>query len=192
MPASLTPFTFEAPDLIEPLTGFRCWRVVGGRLRSPYLPVFWDEPLLPAQCHRQATAANDVLPPHHPPSALCGCGIHAYHEPNLDFPTVDYRGVTGIVTLRGKVAVEGEGMRAELARVEALGFYSRWSRRQKRDVTAIAGQLQVDLVDLEDLPSAVGDYGRPLLPHLLSRARAAEPTSRRDRPQTGGRLTPVG
>jgi hypothetical protein len=193
MPDSITPFTFESPDLIEPLTGFRSWRTDGDRLRSPYLPVYWDERLVPARCHRQATGASGVLPPHTPPYGPCGCGIHAYHEPNLDFPAVDYRGVTGIVTLRGRVAVGPEGMRAELARVEALGFYSRWSRRQKRDVSAIAERLGVDLVELDDLSDAAQDYGRPLLPHSLSRARAAEPAPLTgSRSQTGEHLTVIG
>jgi hypothetical protein len=193
-PGSITPFTFEAPDLIEPLTGFRCWRTDGGRLRSPYLPVYWDERLLPARCHRQATGTIGAFPPHTPPNAPCGCGIHAYHEPNLDFPTVDYRGVTGIVTLRGRVTVRPEGMRAELARVEALGFYSRWSRRQKRDVSVIADRLGVDLVDLDDLSSAAQDYGRQLLPDALAGARAAErtPLTGNRRQQNGDRLTLVG
>jgi hypothetical protein len=169
----------EAPDLIEPLTAFRCWRVIDGRLRSPYLPAFWDERLLVARCHSEATGAGAGLLPHSPPITSCDCGIHAYPEPNIEFPTVDYRGVSGIVTLRGRVLVGPRGMRAELARLEALGFYSRWSRRQKREVSAIADRLEVDLVDLDDLANAAPDYGRPLDPELLSRVRAADPSPQR-------------
>src|SRR5688572_2519301 len=75
MPDSITPFTLESPDLIEPLTGFRCWRTDGDRLRSAYLPVYWDERLLPARCHRQAASESGGHPPHIPPYAPCGCGI---------------------------------------------------------------------------------------------------------------------
>jgi hypothetical protein len=153
-----------APDLTEPLTAFRRWRVVDGRLRSPYLPVFWDEPVLAARCRHDHSA----------PDPSCGCGIHAYNEPDLDFPAVDYRGVSGIVTIRGKVAVGADGMRAEAARVEALGVYSRSSGRHKRDVAAIAGQLGVDLVDLDDLAQAAWAYGRPLDPQSLASAAHAE------------------
>lgn len=169
--APLSPEVFadlplEAPDLSEALTGFRRWRVVDGRLRSPYLPVFWDERILAARCYRQESG-DSTLPVHTPPFAHCSCGIHAYNEPDLDFPAVDYRGVTGIVTIRGKVAIGPDGMRAELARVEALCVYARWSRRHRRDVLALADRLGIDLVDLDDLADAAERYGRPLLPGSL-------------------------
>jgi hypothetical protein len=153
-----------APDLIEPLTAFRRWRIIDGRLRSPYLPVFWDEPVLAARCPHSHSA----------PNLYCGCGIHAYHEPDLEFPAVDYRGVSGIVTLRGRVAVGADGMRAEAARVEAFGVYSRSSRRHKRELTAVADLLGVDLVDIDDLAEAARAYGRPLDPQSLESAPAAE------------------
>jgi hypothetical protein len=167
----------EAPDLIEPLTAFRCWRTDGLRLRSPYLPVYWDERVLAARCHSQPAAGAPHTPPHGP----CGCGIHAYQEPNLVFPTVDYRGVTGIVTLHGKVEVGPRGMRAELARVEALGFYARWSGRQRDAVAEIAERLEVDLIDLGDLAEAATDYGLPLSPESLVSARAADYAPAADR-----------
>jgi hypothetical protein len=157
--------SLEAPDLIEPLTAFRIWRAIDGRLRSPYAPTFWDERVLPARCQPTSSDRPAHLHAHEPPHAECGCGIYAYHEPELHFPTVDYQGVTGIVTLWGRVEVEPAGMRAEFARVEALGTYSRWSTRQKRAVSAIAGRLGVDLLDLGDLQSAGERYGRRLLPH---------------------------
>jgi hypothetical protein len=173
---------FVAPDLIEPLIAFRRWRAVEGRLRSPYLPVFWDEPVLAARCHF----------PHAAPDLSCGCGIHAHDEPDLDFPAVDYRGVSGIVTLRGRVAVGSAGMRAEAARVEALGIYSRSSRRHKRELAAIADQLGVDLVDLDDLAEAAHAYGRPLEPESLASAQRAEGVgSAVDRVPADGWLTPV-
>jgi hypothetical protein len=162
--SGIVDLPFAAPDLIEPLTAFRRWRVVDGRLRSPYLPVFWDEPVMAARCHHAHSA----------PDPSCGCGIHAYLEPELDFPAVDYRGVSGIVTLRGKVTVGADGMRAEAARVEALGIYSRSSRRHKRDIAAIADRLGVDLVDLDDLTQAARGYGRPLDSQALASAARAE------------------
>jgi hypothetical protein len=168
-----------APDLSEALTAFRRWRVVDGRLRSPYLPVFWDERILAARCYRQESGES-ILPAHTPPFRHCSCGIHAYNEPDLDFPAIDYRGVTGIVTIRGKVAIGPDGMRAELARVEALGIYSRWGRRQRREVDALADRLGIDLVDLDALADAAQCYGRPLLPGSLPAAGVDEKVSRPD------------
>jgi hypothetical protein len=152
-PASLT-----APDLIEPIVAFRSWRAIDDRLRSPYLPVFWDERILAARCRRAR---------HVPPRPGCGCGINAYREPNVAFPTVDYRGVTGIVTLWGMVEIRPEGLRSEFARVEALGFYSRWSNRQQAAVRTIADRLGVELVDHDNLEAAANLYGERL--HAPSR-----------------------
>jgi hypothetical protein len=178
-PELFADLPLEAPDLSEALTAFRRWRVVDGRLRSPYLPVFWDERVLPARCYRQESGES-LVPAHTPPFTHCSCGIHAYNEPDLDFPAVDYRGVTGIVTIRGKVAIGPDGMRAELARVEALGVYSRWSRRQRREVLALADRLGIDLVDLDDLADAAQRYGRLLLPDSMPTAGAGENVSMLD------------
>src|SRR5436190_1880269 len=100
-----------APDLIEPVSAFRNWRLVDGVLRSPYAPVAWPEPVMCARC---------LVASHAAPAAGCDCGVSAYLEPQTRFPTVDFRGVTGIVTLWGHVEVHPGHVRAEYARVEAL------------------------------------------------------------------------
>jgi hypothetical protein len=163
-PADLEAADLEAPDLIEPLVAFRAWRMIDGRLRSPYLPVFWDEPVLAARCRRNVLAPGLSLTAtrHSPPRVGCGCGIHAYHEPDRNFPTVDYRGVTGIVTLWGRIVAQPERLLSEFARIEALGFYSRWSNRQQAAVRTIADKLGVDLVDLDELAAVAKRYGERL------------------------------
>jgi hypothetical protein len=155
-PIGLPSWDPEAPDLIEPLTAFRSWRVVGGRLRSPYQPVFWDEPVLDARCEGRMT---DVHPA---PDPACGCGIYACLAPDPDFPKVDYRAVAGIVTLWGRVEMHDDGMRAEHARVEALAPYSCSSRRLKLAVCSIADHLGIDLVDLDEIEAAAAGYGSRL------------------------------
>jgi hypothetical protein len=160
-PADLVPH-LPAPDLIEPLVAFRSWRAVDGRLRSPYLPVFWEQPVARASCDLGSGRGG-----HAAPAPGCTCGIYAYMKPDLEFPAVDYRGISGIVTLWGNIEVHAAGMRAEHAKVEALGLYSRWSRRHKRAVWAIADRLGVDLVDLDDLDRSADRYGRRLPVDLL-------------------------
>jgi len=161
----LEPGATQAPDLIEPVVAFRSWRAMGARLRSPYVPVFWDTPELTASCSPGADPRIMRLS-HVAPHPHCRCGIYAYLEPDLDFARVDYRGVVGVVTLWGRIEVHGTGMRAQHARVEALAHYSRWHGRQKRAVSTIAHELGVDLVDLPELESAAERYGRRL-PHTL-------------------------
>lgn len=168
------PEDVAAPDFIEPVVGFRSWRAVNGRLRSPYVPVFWDQRQLCAECCPSCAEALDPNCAHHDhvaPQPGCACGIYAYFEPDREFPMVDYQGVAGIVTLWGDIQVHSEGMRAEHAQIEALTLYSRWSTRQKRAVWAIAEQLGVDLVDLDEIEDAAERYGARLEPErLLSEA----------------------
>jgi hypothetical protein len=162
----------RAPDLIEPIVAFRSWRVVDGRLRSVHLPVFWTEREITAECRcGEAPDAGEirrVAPPDHSvPDRGCTCGVYAYFEPDMNFPTVDHQGVTGIVSLWGSIEVHDEGMRAEHALVEALALYSRWSTRQIDAVRQVASDLGVDLVDLDDIAEAARRYGQPITPELV-------------------------
>jgi hypothetical protein len=154
---------FEAPDLVEPVAAYRKWRVVEGRLRSLYLPVFWSARIQRADCR----ASHAGVPPHMAPGSGCTCGIYASHKPDLDFPTIDFRGVAGVVTVWGSIEVHEDGLRAEYAQVEALCLYERWTDRQTHAVRTAAESLGVDLVDLDDLEDAAEGYGKRLDPRLL-------------------------
>jgi hypothetical protein len=154
---------FEAPDLIEPVAAYRKWRVVEGHLRSLYLPVFWTERVQCAVCR----AEQGDGPRHMAPGSACTCGIYASHKPDLEFPTIDYRGVSGVVTVWGSIEVHDDGLRAEYAQVEALCLYERWTDRQAEAVRAAAEALGVDLIDLDYLEGAAERYGRWLDPELL-------------------------
>jgi hypothetical protein len=161
----------RAPDLIEPIVAFRSWRVVDGRLRSVYLPTFWAERQVTADClcaeSPDADAPRTAAAGHGVPDRGCTCGIYAYYQPDVNFPTVDYQGVTGIVSLWGAIEVHDEGMRAQHARIEALALYSRWSTRQIDAVRAVAEDLGVDLVDLDEIEQAARRYGQPITPELV-------------------------
>jgi hypothetical protein len=170
------PFETEPPDLIEPIVGFRNWRIfhdgyAPGQLSSPYFPVTWAAPTLRAECHRLGSAEDLLRKQHAAPAPGCGCGICAYHAPTGEFSKVDYRGVSGIVTVWGRIEVDSEGMRAENARVEAFAVYSRWSRAQREAVARVAGELGVELVDLDELGAAASDYGKPLPTALVEDER---------------------
>ena len=156
----------EAPDLIEPIVGFRNWRIyrtgpATGELSSPYFPVPWRERVVRAECRRWRTPEELLEAAHTAPDAACGCGIRAYHAPLDDFSKVDYQAVSGIVTVWGRIEIAPDEMRAERARVEALAVYHRWSRRQAEAVRATAAALGVDVVDLRDLGAAAAGYGAP-------------------------------
>ena len=163
----------HAPDLIEPVVGFRNWRILRtgparGELSSPYFPVTWSEPVMRAECRRWRTPEALLDTPHAAPQPACGCGICAYHAPTGEFSKVDYRAVSGVVTVWGRIEIGADEMRAELARVEALAMYSRWSRRQRDAVQEVAANLGVELVDLRELGAAAASYGAPPPASLLA------------------------
>jgi hypothetical protein len=165
-----------APDLIEPIVGFRSWRIFRsgdaiGELSSPYFPVTWSERVLRADCRRQRTVEELLEEPHAAPAPGCSCGISAYHEPTTSFSEVDFRAVSGIVTVWGRIELDRGGMRAQLARVEALGLNDRSSRRQQQAVRHVAGDLGVDLINLREVGAAATSYGRPLPRSLLDEER---------------------
>lgn len=162
----------EAPDLVDPIVGFRNWRIyrsgpASNELNSPYFPVPWRERVVRAECRRWRTPEELLGSGHTAPDAGCGCGIRAYHAPLDDFSKIDYQAVSGIVTVWGRIEIGPDEMRAERARIEALALYHRWSRRQTEAVRATAAALEVDLVDLRDLSAAAAGYGAPLPDALL-------------------------
>jgi hypothetical protein len=163
----------HAPDLIEPVVGFRNWRILRtgparGELSSPYFPVTWSEPVMRAECRRWRTPESLLDAPHAAPQPECGCGIRAYHTPTGNFSKFDYRAVSGIVTVWGRIEIGADEMRAELAQVEALAVYSRWSRRQRDAVQEVAANLGAELVDLRELGAAAASYGAPPPASLLA------------------------
>jgi hypothetical protein len=167
----------RAPDLLQPVVGFRDWRVTGDGLESPRTGTVWGSRVIQATCHPR-NVEDFVLPPHEAPHPACNCGVHASHRLNDQAAKVDYRGVSGIVSLWGLIQVHDEGMRAQYARVEALGVYARWTRRQRDAVLEVADRLGCDLVELGDLAEAAARYGAPL-PEVLRHPDGNGAASRR-------------
>jgi len=157
----------------EPIVAYKTWRVVDGELRSRFVPVGWSGPVLEADCFRDLptpfrSTSRYVDAPHVAPHPGCCCGIHAEIAPDLRTPKVDFRGVTGIVALWGRIHDAPGGMlRAEFARVCALGLYAHASPRQRAAVAGVADRFEADLVDLRELQHAAPDYGEVLSPVLL-------------------------
>jgi hypothetical protein len=170
------PGESRLPDLIEPIVGFRNWRIfrtgpAAGELSSPFLPVSWSQRVVRAECRNWRSPDDLLRTPHAAPDPDCGCGIRAYRAPTSDFSKVDYRAVSGIVTLWGRIEIDRGEMRAQLARIEALAVYRRWSRRQQDAVREVASTLGADVVDLHDLDMAAADYGGPPPPALRANPR---------------------
>jgi hypothetical protein len=61
-------------------------------------------------------------------------------------------------------------VRAEYAKVAALGLYEHWTARQRDAVRRVAWRLEADTLDLYDLPAAASMYG----PGLPARRRVSD------------------
>jgi hypothetical protein len=167
----------DAPDLFAPVVAFRDFRLTDDGLASLRTGVVWRDRVLRAECLPQMVE-DFARPPHPCPDRDCGCGIHARHEHSDRAATVDFRGVPAVVTVWGRIMASQAGMRAEYARIEALGTYERWTRRQREGVRAVARELDVDVVDLRRLPEAAARYGSPLPESLLPAGTATTELAR--------------
>jgi hypothetical protein len=129
----------QAPDLIEPIVGWRLWLVVadGGYLwlESMLYPTRWSpRRAVEARCipHRRCYFCNpkeaEGFPTHRAPDADCECGIYAARSPETLAPYLDstYPGRTAVGSVLGQVrlwgtVVEGDrGWRGEYAYPDLL------------------------------------------------------------------------
>ncbi len=175
----------QAPDLIEPIVGWRLWLVVpdGGYLwlesvlyRSRWSPRRPHE----ARCvqHRRCYFCNskevEAYPTHAAPDPECDCGIYAARSPEslaryLD-STYPGRGIVervlGRVRLWGRVVAGEHGWRGQCAYPDALFVPTRTTAGQRMQPTDVAAALR--------------DYGVPVLllgdrttPELIASLREA-------------------
>ena len=152
-----------APDLIEPVIGFRKWRVVRGHISSPFVPLRWDEPVVHARCYPANRSllfgAGWLEAPHDAPHPDCKCGVYAWHDPPQRGPIRDLRQAFGIVSVWGRVEVHVDGMRAEHVRVEALAYEPELGSAHRRTIERIAGDLGVATIPYQELPTAARALG---------------------------------
>jgi hypothetical protein len=124
----------DAPDLFEPVLGWRCWIVVGSSLRSIAMSHVWQAEEQ-AVCKRAETDLyhspwyGETPARHAAPADYCACGLYAYHDPwsaeNHRRKLAETRGwqvVMGAVEMWGNVLVHGTGVRAEHARLLGLAM----------------------------------------------------------------------
>jgi hypothetical protein len=163
-----------APDLAEPVVGFRAWRMVDGLLLSPYIPCRWDGPVMHAECwpaNRALLFGRGWLSgEHESPHPDCRCGIYAYHRPGRQTYFGEFEWTEGVVTVWGRIEAHADGLRAEHARVEALALPSARERDRHRSARVIAERLGVPLVGRGGLEEAAAAFGAPLPAGLLPAA----------------------
>lgn len=137
-----------APDVTEYVIGYRAWRVRrNGKLVSVAAGrMVWAPGVNDASC---------VCAWHAAPAGECSCGLYAFHDP----PPAPSPGIVGAIKARGQLESHHDGFRAQHAEIVALVRRGRQPRR--RELRA-AGIYQVPLVDVQSLPVAAAEHGRPL------------------------------
>lgn len=184
----------QAPDLIQPIVGYRLWRYEAGRFDVRLLPLgvaddamawkAWDgawRRWVTASCRRASEPGSDV------PNERCTCGFYAMKspdEPELLLMLSLHRAssgsepwlgiVLGRVHLAGKVIEHDRGYRAERARIVEL-----IPTTEDRDaVKWIAVRLGLPLgpaVEISDVPEM---FGPELAPQPAGRTRPLGPVER--------------
>jgi hypothetical protein len=159
-----------APDLSAPVAGFRAWRIANGRLVSPYIPCRWEGRVMHARCYdanRVLTRGEGWLDePHGSPHPDCQCGIYAYHSPGLRSYYGEQWWCEGVIAAWGRIEVHADGMRAEFARVEALGVPDLGNPHVRPAVEAIGADLGVPVLAAGELPEMADALGGRI-PHGL-------------------------
>lgn len=145
-----------APDLVEPVLGFRAWHVdrLGGLVPMVFQACTWQPGVNRAECH------VDTHERHFAPQADCTCGIYALHQ----LESLSPREATcfGAIAAWGDIQVHPAGFRAELACVLALAARG-GGRRHRQRMSDAAERYDVPLVGFEDLTAVGLEHARPLL-----------------------------
>jgi hypothetical protein len=145
----------SAPDLVEPLIGYRHWRIDGSALCSPFMTHRWERGVNTAHCD------CDV---HHldpPPGHLCACGLHAWYRPcpRLGYATPGLVG--GAIAMWGAVELHETGVRAQFATIVALVLPMSHTVKRRR-LMDIADALEVEAVPARHLAEAARHHGLPV------------------------------
>jgi hypothetical protein len=156
-----------APDLIQPVVGYRLWRLGTDGLWSPYVEDRWTQGVHTAVCRAQAPVHADASPGHD-----CTCGIYAWYDP---CPILGWAAtrhlVAGAVALWGEIELHPFGMRARHATVVAL-VAPPWPRTKRRRLTDVARDLDVDAVPARRLRTEALRHGAPVPEGMAPTPRA--------------------
>jgi hypothetical protein len=159
-----------APDLIQPVIGYREWLLIGDEILSPLARKPWGAEPMRAECLPECRGARGLWRPASvhsgpAPDPRCVCGIYAFFTPPRRRGRDRLALVRGAVVLWGRIELHRRGMRAEYARVVALAHPP--SRRPSEAVTRVAERLEVAAVPARDLPAVALEHGRPVEASLI-------------------------
>lgn len=184
------------PDLFEEVVGYRTFRLkpVGHNyvLTSPHRTnVVWRSPEMRAECDIPVAVGSVIVPrepkKHSAPQKGCSCGIYSYltptpvqtssslglgdwmryMSPGHPFPGNE---ISALMVSSGTIEVHSTGLRAERARICALGINERLGSDEVVALGEIAKRWDIPVVRQEGLFRLAPEYGRSLDPSMLPKA----------------------
>jgi hypothetical protein len=149
-----------APDFVEPIVGYRAWRLD----RDALVP--WSAGRAGAGAWtpgvNQATCLHTgAHPSQSPPVADCSCGLYALADPRDERLRPSYEAV-GAVVAWGDVEVHATGFRAQYAAIVALGLPDDAELGHLTRLREAARRYGVPAVPIAGLAAAALEYGRPI------------------------------
>ena len=172
-----------APDFLEPVVGYRAWRLRGdGELRPFSLAGAdpWRPGVNRARCEFASfVGKRRAQRRHRAPAPTCMCGIYALHDHRDERLDFDDQAV-GAIAAWGEMEVHRTGFRAEYACVIALADDPRMPARERTRLRRAAERYGVAVVPFDELEAEALRHAAPLPPSAL-------PDLTHHRPGDGGR-----
>jgi hypothetical protein len=162
------PGEMQAPDLVQPVIGYRLWRLGDDALYSPYVEERWGRGVHAAVCRAERGDHAEAAPAHD-----CSCGIHAWYEP---CPTLSWAAtrhlVAGAIALWGDMELHPFGMRAARGMIVALALPP-WNGPKPRRIVEMANALDVEVVPARRLEAVALTHGAPVPDGMAPEPRAS-------------------
>jgi glycine cleavage system H lipoate-binding protein len=143
-----------APDLCEPVIGYRAWRLdCDGSLLSWGVGAWaWQPGVNEARCFFDAS--------HEAPVHDCRCGLYALSRAD-DRRLDPSQNAVGAVAAWGAMEIHRTGFRAQFAAVTGLALAPDSSTPQTERLQAAARRYRVPLVAADELPRLARRFGHP-------------------------------
>lgn len=165
----------SAPDFIEPVIGYRGWRVDQARLWAWAAGSVWGPGVNRARCYA-GVLGKRRLQSHSVPDQNCSCGLYALNDSD-DARLPSDADVWGAIAAWGDVQVYQTGFRAEFACVVALAASNAAEEWKRWRVEAVARAYGVPVVPVGELEAAARVHGAPLVWDALPPSRPCSPVS---------------
>jgi hypothetical protein len=171
-----------APDLTEPLVGFRGWNLDDEYLVGPFKYARWGR-ITQAFCDVKSWPKHKLIP-----DEECQCGLYSYFDSGSIHRTgwmgVAYGGkIRGAVVSTGRVGLHEHGLRSQKARIVCLV-------EEKKSVEylggvhefrALASRYNVPVVGPDALEDFAYEYGTPVPDVMMERVKKLNEDRRAER-----------